>query len=790
MADLNYKVKVDTKQAQDALGGLKQRVSGLGTAFKALAVGLVARELVTTIRQFQDLRQTLVTIEGDATKAANSFDLIKKFTAQTTFQLDEVTRAFITFKNAGLRPTTQFMENIGNIAAGMGKRIDDVAQAVFNATTGEFEMLKQLGIKVKTEGDKLVVNFRGVAKEINNNGRDIIQFLNDVGKVEFAGSIERQSQTLTGAISNLKDNFALFLNAIGEAGLTAALTDVARGLGNVAKEGGPLATIIGKTLGGAVKLLADNFKILLVAFTAWLAAAAIGKIQAIIGAFATLATVIIKVATGLRTAVAAMVAFNVAMGKNIAVKVAQGVLLLGGALATYFGLASDAIAGNNDELEKLEEQITKIKAEAEGDLFADMGALSNAIPKDIQDKIDKQSRSMENLTESYQIANRETLQLLDLNNRMIGQSEEQVLLNEYLSRATEKYKTEIQKLAIAKKEVEAMDEGPEKAAALEAIAKANDTLTESYREQTKALEEKAARDIENIQNQRLQVFGLEEISKANREVRAVQDEMAKMTMSEIEKKHYDIKAAARESAEAQLEEMARLKGVSRDMLDPDIVDEYYERAMAGVEDLKQVTQEHYELSRTWEVGWERAYKKYVEEATNAATQAERVFATATSGMEEMLMTFIETGELNWEKFLKSIVNQLIKAQLSKLIADVFGGIAGVFGGGSSSGGGGGGFMGGLLGGIGSAVGSAVGGLFGGFFANGGYLPAGKFGVAGEAGPELITGPANVTPMSGMGNVTYNIQAVDAQSFQALLARDPGALHAIAEQGRRTMMGAR
>lgn len=787
MADLNYKVKVDTKQAQDALGGLKQRVSGLGTAFKALAVGLVARELVTTIRQFQDLRQTLITIEGDATRAANSFDLIKKFTAQTTFQLDEVTRAFITFKNAGLRPTTQFMENIGNIAAGMGKRIDDVAQAVFNATTGEFEMLKQLGIKVKTEGDKLVVNFRGVAKEINNNGRDIIQFLNDVGKVEFAGSIERQSQTLTGAISNLKDNFALFLNAIGEAGLTAALTDVARGLGNVAKEGGPLATIIGKTLGGAVKLLADNFKILITVFGAWLAAAAIGKIQAIIAAFATLATVIVKVATTLRTAVAAMVAFNVAMGKNIAVKVAQGILLLGGAIATYFGLASEAIADNNDELEKLEEQINKIKREAEGDLFADMGALSTAIPEDVQKKIDKQSRSMENLAESYQLANRETLQLLDLNNRLIGQSEEQVLLQEYLARATDQYRSEVQKLALAKKEVEAMDEGPEKAAALEAIANANDKLTEAYNRQTEALKEKAARDIENIQNQRLQVFGAQEIAKANRQVRQVQDEMAKMTMTELEKKHYDVMAAARESAEAQLEEYAKLKGISRDMLDEEIVEKYYRAAEVGVEKLKNIQQEHYELSRTWEVGWERAFKKYSEEATDAAAQAERVFGVATREMEDLLLNFIKTGEFNWKTFVASIVDELLKAQIAKLIADVFGGLLNIGGGGSSSGGG---FMGGLLGGIGSAVGSAIGGMFGGFFAKGGYLPAGKFGVAGENGPELITGPATVTPMTGGSNVNYYISAVDARSFQELLASDPGSLYAITEQGRRTMMGAR
>ncbi len=43
--------------------------------------------------------------------------------------------------------------------------------------------------------------------------------------------------------------------------------------------------------------------------------------------------------------------------------------------------------------------------------------------------------------------------------------------------------------------------------------------------------------------------------------------------------------------------------------------------------------------------------------------------------------------------------------------------------------------------------------FGGFFANGGNIPKGSYGVVGEAGPEIVTGPATVYPMrSGQGNV--------------------------------------
>lgn len=90
----------------------------------------------------------------------------------------------------------------------------------------------------------------------------------------------------------------------------------------------------------------------------------------------------------------------------------------------------------------------------------------------------------------------------------------------------------------------------------------------------------------------------------------------------------------------------------------------------------------------------------------------------------------------------------------------------------------------ILGG-GKSLLSGIGDFFSGFFANGGNIPAGTFGIVGERGPEFISGPATITPMSGATQVTYNINAVDAASFQALVARDPAFIHAVAEQGRRT-----
>lgn len=92
--------------------------------------------------------------------------------------------------------------------------------------------------------------------------------------------------------------------------------------------------------------------------------------------------------------------------------------------------------------------------------------------------------------------------------------------------------------------------------------------------------------------------------------------------------------------------------------------------------------------------------------------------------------------------------------------------------------------------FGSSVVSGIGSLFDGWFANGGTIGAGKFGIVGERGPEIVGGPATVTPMGGSTSVTYNIQAVDAASFKAMVARDPSFLYAVTEQGRLSTAGAR
>lgn len=182
-------------------------------------------------------------------------------------------------------------------------------------------------------------------------------------------------------------------------------------------------------------------------------------------------------------------------------------------------------------------------------------------------------------------------------------------------------------------------------------------------------------------------------------------------------------------------------------------------------------------AQEFETGWKRAYLNYNKETGNAAKQAEALFNQAFKGLEDVIVNFVKTGKLNFREFLSSIAEMILRSQIQRLIAQMFGG-GGMGGGGPS---------------IFSSIGSFFSNLFAGFFANGGMIPAGQFGVVGERGPEIVSGPAQVTPMAAAGGgtyITYNINAVDTQSFQQALSRDPGFLYAVTEKGRRQLPGQR
>ncbi|MCE0801980.1 tape measure protein [Buttiauxella sp. S04-F03] len=205
--------------AEKATNGLLSVIKGFAApVLAAVSATAALNEVINVTREFESLRASLEVATGSAQNASQAFGLIQQFAATTPYSLQESTQAFINLVNLGLNPSEEAMRSYGNTASSLGKSLDDMVQAVADAATGEFERLKEFGIKTKSNGDTISFTFRGVTETVKNSSAEIQRYLQDLGNNDFAGAMDKQSQTLNGVISNLGDNWNQLVMSFSQSG--------------------------------------------------------------------------------------------------------------------------------------------------------------------------------------------------------------------------------------------------------------------------------------------------------------------------------------------------------------------------------------------------------------------------------------------------------------------------------------------------------------------------------------------------------------------------------------------
>ncbi|MFA9487216.1 MULTISPECIES: tape measure protein, partial [unclassified Moraxella] len=173
--------------------------------------------MVSVRREFDVLNASLITATGSAQSAFEQMDKLKDFAQTTPYDLAQAVDGFVKLKNLGLNPSINSMTSFGNTASAMGKDLNQMIEAVADATTFEFERLKEFGIKASQQKDKVAFTFQGITTTVGKNAKDIQKYLLDIGNVNFAGAMAERMNTLDGAIANLEGSYKNLLLAIGDA---------------------------------------------------------------------------------------------------------------------------------------------------------------------------------------------------------------------------------------------------------------------------------------------------------------------------------------------------------------------------------------------------------------------------------------------------------------------------------------------------------------------------------------------------------------------------------------------
>ena len=820
MADLNYNVSVGTSGAIQSLDNLQKKINkvnddfnNLGVSFGAIAAGMTAAltGLVASAAAFAD--EITDVAKANETTAASVLGLASALqgaggSADSTGRLLQTLSNNIEGANSGNLKLVNTFQRLGVSINDLGSLSQDAIKGKLIKSLAEMtDPIQRNALAMDVFGKAAVgVDWKQVAADIDNNTAKYREY--------------------EGALGTAGDAFDKMASIMKDIKIAAA----------VAFE--PLFKYINQ-----LKIDIPTITAVMKAFAA-----------------ATAAVVSVSVLAGLAKMLALLKDIGVVVSKNKLITLVAAALSVGTAIATWTGLTKDAEDAQDSVAEKID-----ANTEATENTRRSQEGLNDAIKKEREQltAIGQQlSRNWENAlkrfkfeTDSLSLSEdekkiREAIAKVDedaANAKFQLQQKFDALTKDQQARNQATYDEELKNIdRNAQAQKRAIEQNITNTQRLMAVMKDYQNTQQILgNSSVKIFDDNAKAAIDSLSSYSLRIDAEGKLAAVTKTREVLMNQLSKVSEEDkqntiaaiteatskndlLDKSYSDIN----DSIQEHITKYYKLGQISAETYKTIITDTNNARTSVvdANEKIANNTARIAQQSRTFSSGWNRAFREYVDNATNAAKQAEKIFAKATQGIEDMLVNFVKTGKFEWKSFVEDMLETLLRSQIQQAMAGIFQmtGLGNLFGGGgggnpvgqtpnnpmyvydvggggsgyggvpamASGGGFGGGGLGGLtniFSGIGNTISSAWSGItdfFGGFFANGGTLGAGRWGIAGEMGPELISGPATITPM-GMGtNVTYNINAVDAASFKALVAADPSFIHAVAMQGAAAIPGRR
>lgn len=193
---------------------LRSTILRIGAALGGLAL------VKTGIANATELESTRVALEN--MKGKKRTDQLLRFGVNfanvTPYETDEVLDAIKKLELRGL-DSTKFLKPIGNMAATLGKPLDQAIEAILDAATGEFIRLREFGVtKNMLETEISVGSFDNKGSLINQKKLfdDLVTYMSK----RYKGGMESLATTTKGMFSTVKGIGASFMNLL----LTGSMT--------------------------------------------------------------------------------------------------------------------------------------------------------------------------------------------------------------------------------------------------------------------------------------------------------------------------------------------------------------------------------------------------------------------------------------------------------------------------------------------------------------------------------------------------------------------------------------
>lgn len=220
--------------ASGALAGSLKNLAG-PAAIGAVVIGLgkLVGFSARAGMEFEDLKDSLDTVFGSVEAGDKQFKRILDFAQTTPFQIDTVTKAFISLGSVGIEPTSRMMQvfaDTASVAVDQRGAFEALIRVVQRAEAGalglqELNMLADRGIDVfKGLKDELGLSRLELADfgQTADGAKIIVESLTNVLERQFGGAMVNKMDNLSVSISNMQIAFKnlgneIFLGPLGQA---------------------------------------------------------------------------------------------------------------------------------------------------------------------------------------------------------------------------------------------------------------------------------------------------------------------------------------------------------------------------------------------------------------------------------------------------------------------------------------------------------------------------------------------------------------------------------------------
>ena len=227
----NQKLKGVTKTTQAESKKTSSAFSAMSSAWTAavsvISSAALGTAVVKELKATESAVASFIGATGGVTEARAMFEMLQQSARDTLQPFEALKAAALDLRRNGIEPNAEQLKTFSQIAIISGKSLETVTASFTAVLQGRYKAINQLGITAKDMGDKIALTYKGQTQEIEKSTEAISGYFEKIG-AQNSQALEYLQSGISGALNQMDNAWGDFVRSIAESGLGQAIADTIR----------------------------------------------------------------------------------------------------------------------------------------------------------------------------------------------------------------------------------------------------------------------------------------------------------------------------------------------------------------------------------------------------------------------------------------------------------------------------------------------------------------------------------------------------------------------------------